>query len=1330
MNYELYGDETSPNSCFIKTPLGVMLTGPIERLLANRRYLPSVDDTGLFTGSVQSPVTGLAARDATATVSSTGADSLACKSEAANDDAGEHCSDRRTCLNYLACDDSQSPDIFEFSIPELDDLYKDTVSVHQSDFQPIDTETNLKIIDYVLENTSRNENGNLVMPLTWNCKNAHMLSRNFNLAKRILYSTYDKIASDKEKLLLYDEVFKEQLASGIIEKIENIDSFIEQNPNCAFLAHTAVYRMARDTTKCRVVMLSNLSEKFANKFNVSHCQAILPGPCLNHKISTALMLLRFDPKFIIFDLKKAFLNIKLREQDSNRLCFLWFNNVEKGDMSLVAYKSLSLSFGLRCSPTILMLGLYKILMLDSKVNPHLNEMKRDVYNTIYVDNGSWSCADEEGLANSYKELSQIFAPYNFGLQQFCTNSTALQDTIDVESGTTTPEEVKLFGMVYNRINDTIKPAKLFLNPEADTKRKILQTLNSIYDLHSIYGPLLLRSKLFMQKLYQSQIGWDEKLGDKLVHEWRLIAKQVNSSPHIEISRNVGNRNGRFALICFSDASNEALGAVVYIKDLDTQKVSFWCAKSRIVSQDLAKRSMPQLELIAIDYGVELLQDSYESLAGESIVRKVNVESLEIFSDSLACVQWIGKYTNKFAKIQKLAVIVQNKLKSIESRCRENKVVFRHIEGEINPADKLTRPCGYKTLMKSSYISGPKFLSTAYQTNDLFKDCVIVPNMDYRNVDEADFSCNTVVGENTEVNPVGKTDVFSLIPIEKYSSFNRMVGILAKVLRFVNRLKSKVNAKCNRNWSVFPKCTNIFLLSQSLIVSQVQRETYPDVFSYYASNSKVLKNIPALVTQLNLFVDKNHVVRVNSKFGDGNMWPILLPKKSILTSLIVREIHENMGHRGIYTVLRELGKQFWVTNRFSVVNKVLSSCVLCRSLNAKPIALNQSPYRDFRLKPEEIPFRTVALDYIGPFTVKWEGQKRKVYLLIVTCLWSRAINLLPCLAADVQNFLMAVQRHLHQYGAFSFCLSDQGSQIKAGANIIRSFLDDLETREFLESHGINEIQFKNYPKGNSALGSLVESLVKQTKHMMCKAIRSNVLNFWDFDFLVSKSICLINKRPIAMKDALRSDDVEDPVITPELIITGYESAVVNVIPDLQPAEDVYEDVYPGVIRQKHSNLCRVREKLRQIYHEEFLSTLISQAVDKRGRYKQVRHRALRAGDVVLLRDEYTKAYNYPMARVVSVETNDIGEVTAARVKKGLTGETVYRHTSSLIHLLSGEDAQEPGDCAKNADDKEGATASMARQSVSISQEAPNVRPPRKTAQSCRAMINALIKEQNL
>ena len=53
----------------------------------------------------------------------------------------------------------------------------------------------------------------------------------------------------------------------------------------------------------------------------------------------------------------------------------------------------------------------------------------------------------------------------------------------------------------------------------------------------------------------------------------------------------------------------------------------------------------------------------------------------------------------------------------------------------------------------------------------------------------------------------------------------------------------------------------------------------------------------------------------------------------------------------------------------------------------------------------------------------------------------------------------------------------GSQIQSVINMISTVLDDNETKAFLDSHGIRNIDYHLYPKGNSYLDSLVETPVK-------------------------------------------------------------------------------------------------------------------------------------------------------------------------------------------------------------------------------------------------------------
>ena len=114
--------------------------------------------------------------------------------------------------------------------------------------------------------------------------------------------------------------------------------------------------------------------------------------------------------------------------------------------------------------------------------------------------------------------------------------------------------------------------------------------------------------------------------------------------------------------------------------------------------------------------------------------------------------------------------------------------------------------------------------------------------------------------------------------------------------------------------------------------------------------KTLKDVPNLISQLNLFKDKDGLLRVKSKFDrwkDSSKlcFLILLSKESKLVQMIVSDIHVRLSHAGCYSVLSEFRKQFYVPHHFSVVKKSLRKCVTCKRMNERPVKLNQSSYRE-------------------------------------------------------------------------------------------------------------------------------------------------------------------------------------------------------------------------------------------------------------------------------------------------------------------------------------------------------------------------------------------------
>ena len=102
-----------------------------------------------------------------------------------------------------------------------------------------------------------------------------MLGKNQALSKAILKLNFKKYGKKGDALKLIDDAFKEHEQLGIIEKVPNLEQFLEDNPQYSFLPHMTVFKMDRETTKCRNVFLSNPCELDPSyPMTVSHNQAL------------------------------------------------------------------------------------------------------------------------------------------------------------------------------------------------------------------------------------------------------------------------------------------------------------------------------------------------------------------------------------------------------------------------------------------------------------------------------------------------------------------------------------------------------------------------------------------------------------------------------------------------------------------------------------------------------------------------------------------------------------------------------------------------------------------------------------------------------------------------------------------------------------------------------------------------------------------------------------------------------------------------------------------------------------------------------------------------
>lgn len=1203
---------------------------------------------------------------------------------------------------------------------------------------------NETLVNFTIDNITRDHDGRLVVPIMWNSRNAHLLTKNFNLCKRLLMSNLNKLQKNNDKLLMVDKVFKDQLDQGILKLIPNLNNFMNENPQCSFLGHMPIFKMNKETTKCRIVLLSNLCEKSSNT-SFSHNQTILPGPNLNKKLSTSIIQVRFDKYLLCYDLIKAFHQIGISDNDGKKLCLLWYRNVTAGDFDLVGYQSSRVPFGLRCSPSLLMISLYYILMQSSTENndPQLVELKRHLYDLVYMDNGSFTSNNSDQMEWALNYLPKIYEPFKFGVQQIFTNDLDLQNRVDNETESDSTSNSKLLGLNWNRAHDTISCESLTLNLKANTKRTVLKSIAANFDLFNIVGPLLNRARLFLHSLQcDTDLGWDTKLSEENLAQWKNIVRQFNSAPTISIDRSFGSRSGEYYLIAYTDSSKELYGAVVYLFDVESNKCTFVLAKNRVIGRNLESKSIPSLELQAISLGVETLLDLYHELSGSSCVIPINISKLLLFTDSMVCLAWLQSYVSKFDKMNTKTVFVQNRLHNIGKLCETFPISFYFCSGERNPADHISRPCSYKILSRSNYHTGPDVQSLITTIRD--SQCVVIPNPLCSQDDATLQACveqvqrgaypgDTVQSYAAQIMPTRHARSV-LLDVDRVSSFFKVIRIMYIVMKICNNFKKKIANKSKSNLNVRQ---NVDLYSDSFcsIILQDQHKHFPEILSYFNASCSTKSDIPLLVSQLNLFIDSNGIIRIKCKFrrwrDDVGEFPILLSKESRLTKLIIVELHERLNHGGCYVVMSELRKRYYLTHCFSAVKRVLKECVTCRRVNSRTIQLNQNSYRDFRINPSNIPFRSTFVDFIGPYFIYSNKRKVKVYLLCITCLWSRAINLKVCVDLTVKSFIRALQLHAFEYGIPQLVLSDSGSQLIAGGNLIMDFVKDVETQNYFAENGMKTIEFQQYPKGCNQLGGLVESCVKLVKRLIYGAMKKNVLDSLDFDFLTAQTIHLVNRRPLAFKEGLRDMNVDAPMpsaITPEILLKGHELVSVNFTPYMtEIGEDPTWDpnVAPTIdhIRSSHSKLMAARQCLVSLYNEEFFSNLMSQSTNRKYRYKPVDHIRLQIGDIVLLREPLLKPMNYPMGIVRDVTVNDLDEVTSVTLYKGATRELVKRHVSSLILFLSRAEYMEYSAAPDEAADP----PPGADTSAPAADATRTARPARDAAVRSRAATEAMLAD---
>ena len=127
-------------------------------------------------------------------------------------------------------------------------------------------------------------------------------------------------------------------------------------------------------------------------------------------------------------------------------------------------------------------------------------------------------------------------------------------------------------------------------------------------------------------------------------------------------------------------------------------------------------------------------------------------------------------------------------------------------------------------------------------------------------------------------------------------------------------------------------------------------------------------------RLDPFVDKDGLMRVGGRIKRADLpvatkHPVILPRKSPITDLLIKFCHAKVNHMGRGITLNELRHRgYWIVGGSSAVSNCISQCVICRKLPRPLETQKMSDLPIDRVEPSPL-FSYCAVDLFGPFLIK-------------------------------------------------------------------------------------------------------------------------------------------------------------------------------------------------------------------------------------------------------------------------------------------------------------------------------------------------------------------------
>lgn len=729
----------------------------------------------------------------------------------------------------------------------------------------------------------------------------------------------------------------------------------------------------------------------------------------------------------------------------------------------------------------------------------------------------------------------------------------------------------------------------------------------------------------MQDLWTTELGWDDPLPENLETRWRDVLEKMQSATGIAIPRWLGLTSTMLAveLHAFSDASHAAPGAVIYLRvmnDFNDIRISLVSAKTKVAprKRDPAaaqpSRSVrittPRLELAAAVLLVRHL----------SHIRKVlNLHNIPVhlWTDSTTTMYWIKGNPSHWKDF------VRNRVALIQKTIPD--AHWHHVAGEENPADYASRGLTPQQLAGARlWWEGPAWL----KQHSRFWPSTMPALNDSDDLEERKRVVATVTLDPT-------AQLWDLI--QRFSTLTRLLRITALCVRAVTRFKLGAQPA-----TVAGPLTPAELEAAKLYWVKATQRAYfaKEIQQLNAANHNGLPSSNALC-KLTPKIDASGLLRVggrlqNSLLDPDAKNPLILPRESELTTLIIRHTHQATLHGGTQVTLATIRQTYSIIGGRTPIRSFILRCVKCsrqRAITAQQL-MGQLP--SSRTQPSR-PFSHSGIDYAGPMTLKtWRGRGAKTYkgyIALFVCLATSAIHLEIVTDYSAEAFIAAFKRFTGRRGICLTLTSDCGTNlVGADAELRRLFsASSAELGRLATLLANDNTEWRFNPPSAPHFGGKWEAGVKSVKFHLKRVIGDATLTYEEYSTLLIQIEAVLNSRPLC---PLSDDPTDVDALTPGHFLIG---AALNTVPE------------PSLTHLPESRLSRWQRQ-RQIV-EQFWTRWSTEYLQRLQAATKWRHQShnLKVGTLVLIADERYPPSKWPLARITAVHPGTDGLVRVVTVR---------------------------------------------------------------------------------